>query len=107
VALCVATAVAAPSALGASTKSCGSIHDPYPNTRYAGADIGHVRATGVSCTTARKVARGAHRKALGITPSLNGIRTFSWNGWHVKGDLRPAHDTYVAARGSKRVRWTF
>ena len=35
------------------------------------------------------------------------IRTFTWNGWKVRGDLRPASDRYVATRGSRRVRWRF
>ncbi len=50
---------------------------------------------------------GAHRKALGITPPLSGIRHLTWNGWSVTGDLRGARDTYVAKRGDKRVRWIF
>ena len=105
--LCALAAAGAPSALSASTLACKPVVDPYPNTRYAGVDLTHIRATGVSCATARRVARGAHNKALGITPNLSGIRKFSWNGWHVTGDLRPAHDIYVAARGTKRVRWRF
>jgi hypothetical protein len=35
------------------------------------------------------VARGAHRKALGVTPDPSGIRTFSWNGWKVTGEPAP------------------
>jgi hypothetical protein len=96
-----------PAAPAATTRSCGSVRDPYPGTRYAGVDLTHITATGVSCRTARSVARGAHRKALGITPPVSGIRTFTWNGWNVGGDLRPAHDRYVATRGSTRVRWRF
>ena len=80
---------------------------PLPGTRYAGVDLSHITATGVSCRTARSVARGAHRKALGITPPVSGIRTFTWNGWKVRGDLRPASDRYVATRGPTRVRWRF
>jgi hypothetical protein len=100
-------AVAAPSAGAATTRACKPVVNPYPNTRYAGVDLSHIRATGVSCTTARSVARGAHRKALGMTPSLSGIRRFTWNGWRVTGDLRPASDRYVATRGSRRVTWRF
>jgi hypothetical protein len=95
----------APSAHAAT--ACSPIRDPYPGTRYEGADLTHIRATHVSCTTARNVVRGAHRTALGITPNVTGIRRFTWHGWHVTGDLRPAHDKYVAARGSKRIRWEF
>ena len=106
VALTVA-AVAAVPASAATTRSCGSISNPYPNTRFAGEPLSHITATGVSCRTARSVTRGAHRKALSMTPSPTGIRTFTWNGWKVTGDLRPAHDRYVATRGSERVRWRF
>jgi hypothetical protein len=98
---------ATPGAQAASTKSCSPIRNPYPGTRYAGEDLTRIRATGVSCATARRVVRGAHRKALGITPSLSGIRHLTWDGWSVTGDLRGDHDTYVAKRGSERVRWVF
>jgi hypothetical protein len=97
----------APAAPAATTRSCGSISNPYPGTRYAGADLSRITATGVSCRTARTVVRGAHRKALGITPSVSGIRTFTWNGWKVTGDLRPSSDRYVAMRRGARVRWRF
>jgi hypothetical protein len=103
----VAVPAIAPAAPAATTRSCGSIPNPYPGTRYAGADIARITATGVSCRTARSVARAAHRRALGITPSLSGIRTFTWNGWKVRGDLRPSSDRYVATRRGTRVRWRF
>jgi len=105
--VCLAALAAAAVAPAATTRSCGSVRDPYPGTRYAGVDLSHITATGVSCRTARSVARGAHHKALGITPPVSGIRTFTWNGWNVRGDLRPASDRYVATRGSTRVRWRF
>jgi hypothetical protein len=91
----------------AKTHACRPIQNPYPGTRYEGSDLYGIRATGVSCTTARKVVRNAHRKALGVTPLPNGIRHLSWHGWHVTGDLRPAHDRYTATRGSATVRWRF
>ena len=97
---------AAPSA-EAATRACKPVVNPYPGTRYEGTDLTRVRAVGVSCTRARRVARGAHRKALGLTPTQSGIRTFRWNGWRVTGDLRGADDRYVARRGAKRVRWRF
>jgi hypothetical protein len=98
---------ATPSAQASSTRSCSPILNPSPGTRYAGEDRTRIRATGVSCATAHRVARGAHRKALGITPPLSGIRHLTWDDWRVTGDLRGAHDTYVAKRGDKRVRWVF
>jgi hypothetical protein len=100
----IATTTAAPAA---TTRSCGSVPNPYPGTRYAGVDLTRITAIRVSCRTARSVARGAHRKALGITPPLDGIRTFTWNGWKVSGDLRPNSDRYVATRRGAKVRWRF
>ena len=105
--LSVALAAVVPATQAATTRSCGSVKDPYPGTRYAGVDLTHITAKGVSCATARRVARGAHRKALGLTPPPSGIRSFTWDGWKVSGDLRGSHDTYVAAKGSERVRWRF
>jgi hypothetical protein len=102
----VAAATLAGSAGAATTWSCGSIANPYPGTRYEGVALSRITATGVSCRTARRVARGAHRRALGIPPT-SPIRTLRWSGWRVRGDLRPAHDRYVATRGSARVRWRF
>jgi len=104
----VAAALWSPSASsGATTRLCGSVVDPYPNTRFEGIDLSRVTATGVSCATAKRVARGAHRKALGLGPSENGIRRFSWDGWTVTGDLQGSSDTYIATKRGNRVRWRF
>src|SRR6266540_4545474 len=73
VCLSAAIAAAVPAAPAATTRSCGSVKDPYPGTRYAGVDLSHITAKGVSCTTARRVARRAHKKALGLTPPPSGI----------------------------------
>jgi hypothetical protein len=102
-----ALAVAVPATQAATTRTCGSVKDPYPGTRYAGVDLSHVTAKGVSCTTARRVARGAHKKALGLTPPPSGVRALTWDGWRVSGDLRGSHDSYVATKGALRVRWRF
>jgi hypothetical protein len=89
-------------------RSCGSIENPYAGTRYEGVDITRIRGLEVTCKKARRVARKAHRKALGITPPPSGIRRFTWRSWSVTGDLRGDHDRYVAkAAGGKRVRWRF
>lgn len=98
---------AVPGAQAATVRSCPPVRDPFAHTRYAGVDLTHIRATGVSCATARRVARGAERRALGITPSASGIRVFTWQGWHVTGDLRPVHDRYLASMGARRVQWRF
>jgi hypothetical protein len=90
-----------------AARDCGSVSNPYPNTRYEGEDLKRVLAAGISCSSARRVARGAHRKALGLSPPPSGIRRFSWDGWRVRGDLRPTSDRYLAVRGAKRVRWRF
>jgi|tagenome__1003787_1003787.scaffolds.fasta_scaffold17801671_1 hypothetical protein len=97
----------APDAGAASYRSCRPVRNPYPHTRYAGVDLTHIRALHVSCATARHVARRAHRKALRVRPSADGIRRFGWGRWRVRGDLRPAHDRYVASLGARRVRWRF
>lgn len=103
----VLAAGAASVAQGASYRSCQPVKNPYPGTRYEGVDLSQIRALRVSCTTARRVARGAHRKALGITPPPSGVRTLTWNGWRIRGDLRPNSDRYLATKGSRRVRWRF
>ena len=107
--VCLSAALAAvvPATQAATTRSCGSVKDPYPGTRYAGVDLSHITAKGVSCTTAKRVARGAHKKALGLTPPPSGVRTLTWDGWRVSGDLRGSHDSYVATEGALRVRWRF
>jgi hypothetical protein len=90
-----------------AAKSCGRIANPYPDSRYEGVDIKRIRATGVTCRTARRVARRAHRKALGLTPPPSGVRQYRWRRWEVTGDLRGDNDRYVARRDGDRVRWRF
>lgn len=106
-AMCALAGVGAPIADGASVRSCSPVLNPYSGTRYEGVDLERIRANGVSCRGARRVARGAHRKALGLTPPVSGVRRFTWNGWRVTGDLRGSSDRYLATRGRKRVRWVF
>jgi hypothetical protein len=107
-AVCLAAIVAAvPATQAATTWSCGSVKNPYPGTRYAGVDLSRITAKGVSCATAKRVAKSAHKKALGLTPPPSGVRTLTWDGWKVTGDLRRDTDKYVASKGSKRVRWRF
>jgi hypothetical protein len=106
-ALCALAGVGAPTAEGASARSCDRIVNPYPDTRYEGVDLRRIRATGVSCRRARRVARGAHRQALGLTPPASGVRRFTWHGWRVTGDLRGSSDRYLAKNDGKRDRWLF
>ena len=105
--LCAVAAVGTPSAHAASTRPCSPVVNPYEGTRYEGVDLTQIRATGVSCATARSVARRAHYRALGQTPPPSGVRRLTWNGWRVTGDLRGDSDRYLATRGAQRVRWRF
>ena len=106
-AVCALASGSASSAEAATTRSCAPVVNPYPDTKYEGVDLTEIRATKVWCSSARAVARGAHRKALGLTPPPSGVRHFTWHRWRVTGDLRGSMDSYVARRGTKRVRWRF
>jgi hypothetical protein len=106
-ALCVTVGVGTPDAQAGQIRSCAPVVNPYPGTRYEGVDLTRIRAAGVSCRGARRVARRAHNRALGITPHADGVRRFTWRGWRVTGDLRGSSDRYVAKRGDRRVRWRF
>jgi hypothetical protein len=101
------TLALAPAAPAAESRACDPIVNPYAGTRYEGSDIRKIRAVAVSCSTARSVARGAHKKALGMSVPASGVRRFEWKGWKVTGDIRGDVDRYVASRGGKRVRWVF
>ena len=106
--LLLAAALAPDFAQSATARRCKPVVNPYPGTRFDDVDLTRIRATGVSCRTARRVARRAHRKALGMTPTLSGIRRFGWRGWRITGDLRGTVDRYVArAPGGRRVSWRF
>lgn len=103
----VAAAVVAPSPASAAVRSCKPVVDPYAGTRYEGTNLSGIKARNVSCTTARRVARGAHRQALGLSVPADGIRRFTWHGWKVTGNLRGSTDRYLATKGRSRVRWLF
>jgi hypothetical protein len=104
--VCTVSLVSAPSEAYAK-QSCKPVVNPYPDSRYEGIDLRRIQAKGVACRKARRVAAGAHEKALGITPPVDGIRRYSWNGWNVVGDIRSDVDEYVAKRSGKRVGWVF
>ena len=91
----------------AQAKPCQPVKNPYPGTRYEGVDLSRIRAEGVGCATARRVARKGHYKALAATPSIDGIVRVRWHGWRVRGDLKPDSDRYIARKGDKHVRWRF
>lgn len=106
-ALCALAGVGAPAAEGATTRSCKPVVNPYEGSRFDGVDLRRIRATGVSCRTARLVAREGHFRAIEIPPPRSGVRRLTWRGWRITGDLRGDDDTYVARRGTRRVRWIF
>ncbi len=92
---------------GAPPKRCRPVRNPYPNTRYEGVDLTRIRAVGVKCDRARRVARRAHKKGLRMTPPSSGILHYRWRRWNVRGDLRPSHDRFRARHRANRVRWRF
>ncbi|HZN88983.1 MAG TPA: hypothetical protein VFB44_08415 [Thermoleophilaceae bacterium] len=94
-------------AQGAVARSCNPVLNPYPGTRYADSALRRIRALGVTCRGARRVARRAHYKALGLPVPPTGVRRFRWRDWRVTGDLRGDVDRYVAVRGGRSVRWVF
>jgi len=94
----------------AAFKSCRSIPNvsQLDGTRFAGSDIFRIRAQGVSCPTARSVARAATVRALAITPPATGIKRFRYQSWSVSDDLRGNNDRYSATgSATKRVTWLF
>lgn len=104
--LALAAAPLAPAAQAATPRRCADVENPYAGSKYDGADLSRIRATKVSCTTARRIARRAHRKALGMTPT-GPIRRLTYDGWRVRGDLRGDDDAYTATKGSRRITWRF
>jgi hypothetical protein len=86
-----------------AARSCAPVRNLFPGTSDE-ADLTRIRATGVSCATARSVARGAWKAAAGTTPT-GPIRTTTYRGWRVRGDLRGAQDSYTARKGSRRITW--
>ena len=95
-----------PAPADAALRACKPVRDPYPGSRYAGVDLTRIRTSVSSCTTARRVARRAHRKAIRM-PVTGRYRRLTWNGWKVTGDLRPDHDRYAARKDGRVVRWRF
>jgi hypothetical protein len=103
-----AAASSDPGATAAAPRPCKPIVNPYEGTRYEGSDLYRIRATKVSCRTARRVVRKGHHKALGGTPDAYGFVRVTYRRWRITGDLRGDHDRYVArAADGKRVTWLF
>lgn len=91
----------------AAARSCDPIVNPYEGTRYEGVDLTDIEAKNVSCSNARRFVEKSHRKALGLVPSADGYLFFRYDGWSVKGNLRPDNDRYRATRNDKLIRWRF
>ena len=70
-ALCALAGLGSPSAQAGSVRSCSPVLNPYPGTRFHDVDLRRIRARGLSCRSARRVARGAHRSALAGTTSAS------------------------------------
>jgi hypothetical protein len=102
----LAAAAAAPA--GASAASCRPVRDLFDGTRYEGSDLFRIRAQGVSCATARRVARAATYKAVGGPPGPTGFKRLRYRRWHLVDDLRGDTDRFSArASGAKRITWSF
>jgi hypothetical protein len=107
-ALCAVYSGAVVTAHAGAVRHCPRVVNPYEGTVYEGVDLRRIRAENVRCPRARRVARGAHRKALGMAPPGDGVLNFHWRGWRVRGDLEGDSDHYAARReGERRVRWVF
>ena len=52
-------ASALPAAAAGATRACGKVTNPYPGERYGGTELRRIRATGLRCPAARRVAKGA------------------------------------------------
>jgi len=92
----------------AHAKSCPPVLNMFEGSRFEGSDSYRIRATGVSCSTARRVARQGTRRAVAATPNVNGFVRVRYRRWRVLDDLRGSTDRFKArAGGSKRITWLF
>jgi hypothetical protein len=102
----VALATAVAPAQAAAT-SCKPVRDVFEGTRYEGSDLYRIRANGVSCARARRVANRATYRALGIPVPGDPIKRFGSRGWSVTDDLRGDADRLSARAPGRRVTWRF
>jgi hypothetical protein len=104
----VALAIAAAAPAEAAFKPCRPVVNIFDGTRYAGSDLYRIRAQGVSCRTARRVAFRSTRRGVASVPDPDGRVRVIYRNWRVIGDLRGDEDRYRAlAPGRKRIRWIF
>jgi hypothetical protein len=108
VAVLAAALASAPATASAAFKRCAPVRNVFEGTRYEGSDLYRIRAEGVSCRAARRVARRGTRRGVAATPDSTGHVRVSYRSWSIVGDLRGDADTYRARSGErKRVRWLF
>jgi hypothetical protein len=108
------TAVIASLALGlslvgasdAAAASCGTLRDPFKGTRYSDVSVRSIRASGVSCATARTLAAKATYRGLIIGTAPSGVRRYSLDGYRVRRDTRATPERFTAKDGKRRVSWT-
>jgi hypothetical protein len=108
------TAAFAAAALGATAapteavaRSCRPVHNVFEAARYAASDLFRIRADGVSCRRARRLAHRATFKALGIPAATGPILRFRVDGWRVTDDLRGDTDRLRARSSGRLVTWRF
>jgi hypothetical protein len=106
-ALAAATLVATAVPAEAVARSCRPVRNVFDNTRYAGSDLFSIRADGVSCRRARRLAHRATFKALGVPVASGPILRFRVDGWRVTDDLRGDADRLRARSSGRLVTWRF
>ena len=110
-AVCLASLTLAsvvPATAEAAYKPCAPVRNVFEGSRYQGSDLYRIRAQGVSCRTARRVARRGTYKAVAGVPDSTGHVVVRYRSWRIVDDLTRPVDRFVAkAAGRKRVRWLF
>jgi hypothetical protein len=91
----------------AATRSCRPVRNVFDYSRYAGSDLFRIRAEGISCRRARRLAHRATFKALGIPAASGPILRFRVDGWRVTDDLRGDADRLGARSSGRLVTWRF
>ena len=101
-------ALGLPASAQADYKRCRPVINIFDGSRYEGSDLYRIRAQGVSCKTARRVANTGTYRSVAAVPGPNGRVVVSYRRWRVVGDLRGDSDHYQAqAYSQKRVTWIF
>jgi hypothetical protein len=100
-------AAAAFAAPAPAARACDPVRDILDETRYEGSDLYDIRASGAaSCRDARRLARRATYKAVGL-PLTGPVMRFRVGGWRVWDDVSGSADRFFARTGRSRIHWTF